>query len=58
MLMQVSEAFGAKSVAEIDAHISTARKSADILKAEMEKAAPLLARQGANASALAKETER
>ncbi len=46
MLMQVSEAFGAKSVAEIDTHIDYAQKSADVLKAEMEKAAGVIGRRG------------
>ncbi len=58
MLMQVSEAFGAKSVAEIDTHIDYAQKSADVLKAEMEKAAGVIGRQGINAAPLVKETER
>ncbi len=58
MLMQVSEAFGAKSVSEIDGHISGAQKAAEILKAEMDKAATVVARQGVNATGLIKETER
>ncbi len=58
MLMHVSEAFGAKSMAEIESHVANAHKSADVLKAEMDKAASVVARQGINASVLAKETER
>jgi methyl-accepting chemotaxis protein len=58
MLMQVSEAFGAKSVAEIDGHVETALKTADLLKGEMEKAATLIGRQGVNTAPLSKEVER